>query len=246
VQTKGGSSDVLIHANVFADIPGRAVNAGGSTGLEYFRPLDAPYEAARIRVLGNVFVRNGAVGGASIAYVGCDGCVFAQNTIVEPRSWVARILQENTAARFAPSRHGLFVNNIVVLKLADLRAIVNVGPGAAPETFVFGSNLWHALDRGADWTGPALAGPIAPESGSVIQRDPVFADRAGGDYHIPLNSPARAAGRKPDFEPAPDFDGRCWSDPPAVGAFEAGFPRRRWPLLRPGAGNQARRRPGLP
>lgn len=42
VQAKGGSADILIHANIFANIPGRAVNAGGSTGLEFFRPLDAP------------------------------------------------------------------------------------------------------------------------------------------------------------------------------------------------------------
>jgi hypothetical protein len=63
VQTKGGSADVLIHGNRFERIPGRAVNAGGSTGLEFFRPLDAPYEAARIRVIANTFVDNGPASG---------------------------------------------------------------------------------------------------------------------------------------------------------------------------------------
>jgi len=244
VQAKGGSADILIHANVFADIPGRAVNAGGSTGLEFFRPLEAPYEAARIRVLGNVFVRNGATSGASMAYVGCDGCVFAHNTVVEPRTWVARILQETTGERFVPSRNGLFVNNLVVLRQADLRTFVNVGAGTAPETFVFGSNFWYALDRGPDWAGPTLAGGIAPETGSVIQRDPGFADREGGDYHIPLSSPARGAGRVATFETTPDFDGRCWADPPAAGAFEAGLPRKRWPPIRQPVESQARRAQG--
>jgi hypothetical protein len=233
VQTKGGSADILIHGNVFADIPGRAVNAGGSTGLPYFRPIDAAYEAARIRVLSNVFLRNGATSGATIAYVGCDGCVFAHNTVIEPRTWVARILQETTAARFAPSRNGLFVNNVVVLNQGDLRTFVNVGTGTAPETFVFGSNLWHALDRPADWAGPTYSGGVPAETGSIFQRDPVFADRAGGDYHIPLGSPARGVGRVPAFPAAPDFDGRCWYDPPAAGAFEAGLPRKRWPTARP-------------
>jgi len=232
VQAKGGSADILIHANVFADIPGRAVNAGGSTGLKFFRPLDAPYEAARIRVLGNVFVRNGAMSGASIAFVGCDGCIFAHNTVVEPKSWVVRILQETRGPRFVPSRNGLFINNLIVLAEGDLRSIVNVGPGTAPETFVFGSNLWYALDQGPDWAGPALTGGIPPESGSVVQRNPRFADPEGGDYHIPLGSPARGVGRVPPFEMTPDFDGRCWADPPAAGAFEAGLPRRRWPLVR--------------
>ncbi|MEK7403956.1 MAG: right-handed parallel beta-helix repeat-containing protein [Acidobacteriota bacterium] len=233
VQTKGGSADILIHGNVFPGIPGRAVNAGGSTGLEFFRPIDAAFEAARIRVLSNVFVRNGATSGATIAYVGCDGCVFAQNTVVEPRTWVARILQESTDARFVPSRNGLFVNNLIVLKEGDLRTFVNVGAGTAPETFVFGSNLWYALDRGADWAGPTYSSGIPPETGSVIQRDPALVDRMGGEYHILRRSPAEGAGRVPAFDPAPDFDGRCWADPPSVGAFEAGLPRQGWRGAKP-------------
>jgi hypothetical protein len=232
VQAKGGSSDILIHANIFADVPGRAVNAGGSTDLEFFRPLDAPHEAARIRVIGNVFLRSGARSGASIAYVGCDGCVFAHNTVVEPRTWVARILQETTGSRFVPSRNGQFVNNIIVMKTADLRTIVNVGANTAPDTFVFGSNLWYALDQGPDWAGPALSGGVPRESGSVIQQDPGFADREGGDFHIALGSPARGAGRVTTFGAVPDFDGRCWANPPSVGAFEAGQARKRWPLVR--------------
>jgi hypothetical protein len=237
VQAKGGSADILIHGNIFADIPGRAVNAGGSTGLQFFRPLDAPHEAARIRVLGNVFLRNGSVSGASIAYVGCDECVFAHNTVVEPQTWVARILQETTGSRFVPSRNGLFVNNLIVLRQADLRSIVNVGPGTAPETFVFGSNFWYALDQGPDWPGPALTGGIPPETGSVIQRDPGFVDPAAGDYRITWASPARGVGRATTFG-TPDFDGRRWFDPPSAGAFEAGLPRQRLPVirrLRPGA-----------
>lgn len=232
VQAKGGSSDILIHANVFADIPGRAVNAGGSTGLEFFRPLDAPHEATRIHVVGNVFLRNGAMSGTNIAYVGCDECVFAQNTIVEPRTWVARILQENRAERFVPSRKGLFVNNIIVMRQAEVRAIVNVGAGTAPETFVFGSNLWYAMDQGADWAGPVLGNGIPAETGSVVQRDPMLANREGGDFHIPLASAARGAGRAATWGTVPDFDGRCWMDPPTVGAFEAGLGRKKWVLKR--------------
>ena len=252
VQAKGGSADILIHGNVFADIPGRAVNAGGSTGLEFFRPIDAPYEAARIRVLGNIFIRNGLSSGSNIAYVGCDACVFAQNTIVEPRSWVARILQETTGARFAPSRKGEFLNNIVVMRQSDLRTIVNVGPGTAPESFTFGSNLWYALDQGQDWAGPSLSGGVPPDTRSVIQRNPGFLDFEGGDYHIPWSSPARGAGRATGHGSVPDFDGRCWADPPSAGAFEAGLPRKRWQVTRksapdqPGAQAVPQRRPGAP
>ena len=55
INTKGGSADITIQANRFTDIGSRAINAGGSTGIPYFRPIDAPYEGARIRMLSNIF-----------------------------------------------------------------------------------------------------------------------------------------------------------------------------------------------
>ena len=219
VQTKGGSADTLIHGNVFERIPGRAVNAGGSTGEPYFRPIDAPHEAARIRIIGNVFYQNGVNSGAAVAYVGCDGCVFAQNTVVEPRSWVARILQESTGSRFIPSRNGLFVNNLVVLDTGDLRTFVNVGPGTAPETFTFANNLWFAPDEGLGWSGPSYCCGIE-ETEAIIQQDPLMVDRAGGDYRLATNSPVRGTGRAVPGDVPPDLDGRCYADPPTLGAFE--------------------------
>jgi hypothetical protein len=221
VQTKGGSADTLIHGNVFENIPARAVNAGGSTGTEFFRPADASYEAARISIIANVFVRNGEMSGAAVAYVGCDGCLFAHNTVIEPRSWVARILQESTDARFVPSRNGRFVNNLIVLEPSALRAeLVNVGANTAPETFVFGNNLWYALGGAASYS-PVLAAAIPPESGSILQQDPGLVDRANGDYHLTAQSPARARARALDPPPVGDFDSRCFADPAAIGAFEA-------------------------
>lgn len=220
VQTKGGSADVLIHGNLFSRIPGRAVNAGGSTGLEFFRPIDAPHEAARIRAVANVFVDGGAMSGAAIAYVGCDGCVAANNTIIRPQTWVVRILQESTDARFVPSRDGLFVNNLIVVDTADIRAWVNVGGNTAPETFVFGNNLWWALDQGAAWSGPSIDGSIPAELSSIIQEDPLLADLGGGDVRPMAGSPVGGAGRALPFPQPPDRDGRCYAEPLAIGAYE--------------------------
>lgn len=221
VQAKGGSADTIIHGNIFENIPGRAINAGGSTGLEFFRPLDATYEAARISILSNVFVRNGETSGAAIAYVGCDGCVAAHNTIIEPRSWVLRILQENTDARFVPSRDGLFVNNLVVLDPSDLRAeLINVGPDTAPETFTLGNNLWYAPSEDASWT-PTLSSAVPAEMGSLVQMDPLLVDLEGGDYHVFAGSPARGAARMLDGEPFPDHEDICFDMPATIGAFAA-------------------------
>ena len=218
VQTKGGSADTIIHGNVFENIPARAVNAGGSTDPTLTRPADVPYEAARIRVLSNVFVRNGETGGAAVAYVGCDGCVVAHNTIVEPRTWVLRILQESTDARFVPSRNGVFANNVIVMNAADIRTIVNIGPSTAPETFTFQNNLWYALDQGAGWT-PPLSG-VPAETDGLVQEDPRMVDLAGGDYRLTAGSPAEAAARDLGMPLPSDFDGRCYGAPATLGAFE--------------------------
>ncbi|QDG51492.1 hypothetical protein FIV42_12275 [Persicimonas caeni] len=222
IQAKGGTADILIHGNRFADVTGRGINAGGSTGLAYFRPQDAPYEGVRIRVVANVFERVGAASGAPMAYVGCDACVFAHNTVIEPKTWVARILQESTDERFVPSRDGLFVNNIVVFNTADLRngVFVNVGGNTAPETFTFANNLWFALDD-PNFSGPSLSGGIPAPQDSIVQQEPGFADRAGGDYRIGTDSPAVGAARTLSGEAFPDYDGRCFDDPAAVGAFAA-------------------------
>ncbi len=221
IQAKGGSADTIIHGNRFVDVRGRSINAGGSTGLEFFRPIDAPYEAARLRIVANVFVRSGEESGAPIAYVGCDACVFANNTIVEPRTWVARILQETTDARFVPCRDGIFANNLVVLNVADLRTFVNVGTNTAPDTVTFANDLWWALDQGAGWSGPTLDPSIPAELAPVIQQDPRLIDLPGGDYHLDAGSPAAGAGRAIEGAPFPDLDGRCYADPPAIGAFAA-------------------------
>lgn len=217
VGTKGGSSDVLIHGNRFEDIGMRGVNAGGHTNLAYFRPQDASHEATGIRVVANVFLRTGD---AAIVFAGCEGCLAAHNTIVEPRRHVVRILEEDTQRETGGD--GAFVNNLVVLRTRDLRRYpVDVGPKTRPETFTFGSNLWYVLDR-RYYKGPRFGHGIAAETGAVIQQDPLLADLPGGDYHPREGSPAIGAGRALPGLGVPDFDGREFGVPPAIGAFEGG------------------------
>lgn len=211
VQAKGGTADVLVHGNTFERVRGRGVNAGGSTGLEFFRPIDAPHEGARIEVVSNVFVDVGESSGAPIAFVGCDACTFVNNTVVRPLTWVARILQETTGARFVPSRDGVFANNIIVFDSNVLRTFVNVGADTAPETFTFRNNLWWDTAN-PDFTGPTWNGPPDEVDGAV--GDPGLDD----DYRIAAGSPAVGLGR--DAANLPDRAGRCYDDPPSAGAHE--------------------------
>jgi hypothetical protein len=208
VQMKGGSSDDVVTRNWFESSGQRGVNMGGSTGLEFFRPIDAKFEAARITVTANVFIGHDA----PFAYVGCDECVAANNTILRPLRWATRILQETVdPARFVPSRKGRFVNNIVVVATGISGETVNVGANTEPSSFVFSNNLWFHTSNPT--FKPTL--PVMETAG--VYGDPKLAGMS--DPHLTAGSPA--AGKGIDVMVPADYDGKCWKTPRAVGALES-------------------------
>jgi len=211
VQTKGGSSDVLIHGNRFLRIGQRAINFGGHTGTPYFRPLDSTHEAARIRALANVIE---GTGGTPVVFSGCRDCVFANNTIVDPGDYVARIVEENRAR--GPGERGWFVNNLIVFERRRLREFVDVRDGARAATFTFGWNLWHARDD-AGFRGPRYGGGLPPEQNGMVGRDPALDARR----RPRPGSPAFGAGQTVPGGLPGDFDRRPYAEPPAIGAFSA-------------------------
>lgn len=172
VQMKGGTSEIEIRKCRFVQAGQRGVNLGGSTGLEFFRPLGAKYEAKNLTVEGCVF--EGGV--AAVAFVGVDGALVRFNTIYRPERWAFRILQETTAPGFIPCRNGRFEDNLVIFS-SDRWASggVNVGPSTAPETFKFARNHWFCTDR------PSASRPQLPtaEVDGVYGVDPKF-DLASG------------------------------------------------------------------
>ncbi len=217
VQCKGGSTDIVISANTFIDAGERAVNLGGSTGFEYFRPplstSQANAEARRIHVLANLI--QGST--ASLAFVGCVDCLAANNTIVDPERWPFRILQETTSSggySFEPAQAGRVINNLVYFQASVLGAHVNVGGNTDAQSFSFQTNLWYAHDD------PGASAPDLPsaEQGGLTGVDPMFA--GGGDFHLGAGSPALGAGSAlPEL--SGDRDGACYLAPPSIGAYEA-------------------------
>ncbi|MCL4751710.1 MAG: DUF1565 domain-containing protein [Myxococcales bacterium] len=219
VQAKGGSEDIEIRACRMKDAGERAVNMGGSTGLQFFRPplsTSAPnFEAKNIRVVANVI--SGST--AALAFVGCVECLAAHNTIVDPTNWLFRILQETTTGggyTFLPAQKGRFVNNLVYFDRSDLSTWVNVGANTDAASFQFQNNLWYAHDN------PAQSQPTnlpAAETGGISGTDPALTNPAGGDYSIPQSSAAAGKGST-GTGVAGDFTGKCYASPPSVGAFE--------------------------
>jgi hypothetical protein len=162
-QMKGGTSRVTVRDCFFDHAGERAINAGGSTGLDYFRPVDANYEAKDLTIEDCVFVG----GQAAVAFVGVDGAVFRHNTIREPQKWVLRILQETREERFVRCRNVMFERNLIVYQRANVGEVANIGPDTQPETFTFKENWWWCAD--APSVRPEL--PSA-ERGGVYGRDP--------------------------------------------------------------------------
>ena len=212
IQNKGGTQYILMQRNTFKHVAQRALNLGGSTGLEFFRPplpnpiIDA-FEAADLEVYSNVFIGSWA----PIAYVGCVRVKVYNNTFYHPENWVIRILQETTTSGFLPCSDNEFRNNIV--NLSEDITEVNVGPNTAPETFTFSNNLWYNSSNN-NWS------PVLPTTDvDQIIDDPLFEDASNENFRIPPNSPAVGAGLT--FEaPTTDYDQNPFQQPPSIGAFE--------------------------
>jgi hypothetical protein len=218
VQAKGGSRNVAIVRNTFIDAGARAINCGGSTGFEFFRPplseTEPNAEAREITIHANLF--EGAT--CPIAFVGAVDCVASHNTIATPGTWTLRILQETTSTptyAFLASGSNTFARNIVWFARADVSTDVNVGPNTAPGTFTFHANLWHAFDAPAE-SQPSLP---APETGGIYAVAPGFIDGPGADYRLAPGSPAIGASDGPAPIDA-DRGGACYASPASLGAFE--------------------------
>jgi hypothetical protein len=223
LQVKGGSYDIEITSNAFQDTGWRSVNMGGSTGPALFRPPLSPsalnYEAARIRVLANIF--EGSEAAAS--FTGCLDCEFSHNTVVNPSKWVLRILQETVTIAsytFARAANGRIADNIFYFRRSDLGTgeDINVGTNTDTRSFSLTRNLWYAHDAPAQ-SSPRISTFLGAHAGSLVGTRPDFVNASASDFHLKAGSPANGAGSVL-FAPGSDFAGECYANPPSLGALE--------------------------
>jgi hypothetical protein len=163
-QFKGGSEDVVIEDCVLVNAGQRPIHAGGSTGVDYFRPPGAEYEARRITIR-----RNRDRGRRLCRGIHRGGrCGVRGNVVVNPSHWVFRILQETRLEGFAPCRNVVVRGNVIVFRRSGLRAEVNIGDATAPETFRFERNWWFAEDA-PQRSRPTLPGVVSKMSTAGIR-----------------------------------------------------------------------------
>ncbi|MBX3044327.1 MAG: T9SS type A sorting domain-containing protein [Candidatus Kapabacteria bacterium] len=210
IQAKGGTQYIEIYANYFENCGQRTLNLGGSTGLQYFRPIDAKFEAADLQVYSNIFI--GSL--APIAYVGSVRVDVINNTIINPERWVIRILQETVdESRFEKCGNNRFENNIIYF--GNISTETNVGTNTAPETFTFRNNYWYN-HQNPNWQGPNLP---ATEINQVVGLDPFFENFTNNDFRLKAASSARSYITYTGM-PIQDYSGNNYLQPRSAGAFE--------------------------
>lgn len=192
VQAKGGSTQIVIRNNRFIHAAGRAIQIGGHTDLRFFRPAPQGFEARGITVEGCVIIGSQA----AVAFANSDETVFRYNTVFQPGQWVLRILREQHAPGFEPTRNGVFERNLIVYDTTRVREVVNISAGTEPMTFRFRENFWFSEND-------ARATPILPteDRNSVIGRNPRFTGPVPGDLALSDNSPAVGFGATAAFSP---------------------------------------------
>ncbi len=147
IRPKGGSKDIIVRANR-VELPGtngRAIQAGGSTGSQFFRFIDGDsgYEADEIRVEGNVVVN----GSAPFAFVNIDGGLFHHNYAWRPDDWFIRILNENQGDLIVDTQNGVLSGNVMVFNdtPSEFNSAINIGSETEPQTFSFLMNQWYNI-----------------------------------------------------------------------------------------------------
>lgn len=210
IQAKGGTQYIEIYANYFENCGQRTLNLGGSTGLDFFRPSDAKFEAADLQVYSNIFI--GSL--APFAFVGSVRVDVINNTIINPERWIVRILQETVDEnRFEKCGNNRFENNLIYF--GEISTETNIGPNTAPETFSFKNNFWFKYNN-LNWQGPNI--PVV-DANQIIGLDPLFEDISQFNLKLKPESPAKSY---IDYSGSPhyDFSGKSYAYPRSAGAFE--------------------------
>lgn len=224
---KGGSSDVVIEQNRVERLTSASADAigivlGGVTDRPFFSPPDATYEATRVIARNNIVI---GADGAGIGAQGCHDCWIVNNTLWNTgRRGYAIQLSQGATGMAAPGNGASVnvnvrvMNNLVGNPFGTMRAPIQAEP---PHRMglELSHNWWWNGERD-DVFDPGYNHDVGvDEPHSHVDEDPRVVNFELPDVHLTPESHARGAGRAL-AEVTDDFDGRCRTAPPDIGALE--------------------------
>jgi len=191
IQVRGGAKNALVAANVLTNNL-EAIRLGGNTDRGAFLPPDSAVEAKNALAHSNVIT-----GGTGIAFaaIGCDSCVFANNTVAitaatQPVRALSGAAGTSSTASVSHTIGLHLVNNIFSFSSVtpvNLLAIASTEEAG----FVQSNNLFFlATGSVSSITSDVAIGG----TGTIVDKDPLFARPASGDYSLAAGSPAAGAG----------------------------------------------------
>jgi|GEM_PF-3143387 len=236
-QFKGGSYDADITQNLMINCGERSIIIGGYSGIDGYRVFrdlkeavakgEYPhYEAEKIRAYSNIIIDPVA----SVAIITAKDCFFVNNTVINPRDFLVRILHEDGIPEDLSEPHvdGFNHDNTIsnnIFYYSSLIESINHNwasdPGFVrlkPETFTVENNIYYStINRALDDDFN-----FVPQVNPIVQKDPKFTNFAGFNFTVAADSPAASAGASiAQFDwLTVDFNGRPFDkNAPTIGAL---------------------------
>jgi parallel beta-helix repeat protein len=210
---KGGTKNILYEKNLFVNCAGGGIEVGGDTGLDYFCPKGAAWEADSIKVFSNIFIG----GTTGIRMAACHNSIVANNTCFKTTQFAFRLLNASSNTKL---ENNYVYNNIFTTNTPN-GIYMNASANFDYSSHYFKNNLFHDYRKVDPGSINFSEMPGAHVEGSVIG-DPMFADTAKRDFSLRKGSPAIGAGVMMS-EPATDYYGKPFVTPRSIGASEGGI-----------------------
>jgi hypothetical protein len=234
IQTKGGSSDILITRNTLERVELRFIQLGGGVGPEDYRPTNAPYPASRIDVIANV-IRDVGVYGATASHRstvfslnGCNDCLVAHNTVLGMQYQALLVYIDKEDSLLPGNNDITLANNVYLMDDREnrprstsanpLEMLVSARGEQTASEARFVNEVYFEVE--APGQNPVdFPASIQPQQ---FQGIGIFDPQLDANAHLSATSPARQFGTRAYENRVPaDYFGVGYGSPPDAGAFSS-------------------------